>query len=84
MGGHGLPKASPGLAMPYPMAVSGVAHRAGGLQPSSTSLDTPHRTPMSRRAEKKRYFANPRAVRFKQIVNIYCRLPKKKERSSIN
>jgi hypothetical protein len=59
-GGHGLPKVLPGPTMPYPLAMpceqspvkqiygkatSGVAaHRTGYLQPSSTPLNTPHRT----------------------------------------
>jgi hypothetical protein len=54
-GGHGLPKVSPGPTMPEPSTPCGratpetalwpvqgwPAHRAGGLQPSSTLLDTP-------------------------------------------
>jgi hypothetical protein len=59
-GGHGLPKVSFGPAMPYPSTPCGrvtseaalrlfqgwPAHKVDGLQPSSTSLDTPHCTPM--------------------------------------
>jgi hypothetical protein len=59
-GGHGLPKVSPGPAMPYPSTPWGRAtpemnlrlflgwltRRASGLRPSSTPLDTPRRTPM--------------------------------------
>jgi hypothetical protein len=55
---HGLPKVSPGPALPYPSMPCGratpetafqpfrrwPAHRAGGLQSSSTPLDTPRRT----------------------------------------
>jgi hypothetical protein len=58
--GHGLPKVSPGPAMPYPSMACGQAipeaiiqsfqgwpaRRACGLQPSSTLFDTPCRTPM--------------------------------------
>jgi hypothetical protein len=56
-GGHGLPKVSPGLAMPNPstlcrlatpetalrLFIGWPAHRAGSLQLSSTLLDTPRR-----------------------------------------
>ena len=59
-GGHGLPKVSPGPAMPDPSTPCGratpetalrpfqgrVAHRAGGLRPSFTLLETPRRMPM--------------------------------------
>jgi hypothetical protein len=59
--GHGLPKVSPGSAMPDPSTPrerttpatamqpfqGWPAHRAGSLRPSSTSLDTPRRTPMN-------------------------------------
>jgi hypothetical protein len=59
-GGHGLPKISPKLAMPYTSTPCGRAtpetalqsfqvsptHRAGGLWPSSTPLDTPRVTSM--------------------------------------
>jgi hypothetical protein len=38
-GTHGLPKVSPGPAMPCRWA----SHSAGGLQPSCTPLDTPRR-----------------------------------------
>jgi hypothetical protein len=41
-GCHGLPKVLPWPAMPYPSTPC----RAGGLQPSSTPLDTPRRTPI--------------------------------------
>jgi hypothetical protein len=58
--GHGLPKVSPGPAKPYPSMPWGrvtpetallsflgwPAHKAGGLRPSSTPLDTPRRTPL--------------------------------------
>jgi hypothetical protein len=57
-GGYELPKVSPGPAMPNPSMPCGratpettlqpflefPAHRAGGLRPSSTLLDTPRRT----------------------------------------
>jgi hypothetical protein len=55
-GGHGLPKVSPGPAMPYPSSSYGETIwlfqawstlRAGGLWPSSTPLDTQRRTPMN-------------------------------------
>jgi hypothetical protein len=59
MGGHGLLKLSLGPAMPYPStpcrrATSWLfegwpACRAGDLRPSSNPLNTPCRTPMSRR-----------------------------------
>jgi hypothetical protein len=59
-GGHGLPKVSHGPVMPYPSMPCKRAtpetalcpfqelptRRAGGLQPSSTSIDTPRPTPM--------------------------------------
>jgi hypothetical protein len=60
-GGHGLPKVLLGPAMPDPPTPFGLAttemafqpfqrlptHRAGGLWPSFTPLDTPRRTPMT-------------------------------------
>jgi hypothetical protein len=60
IGDHGLPKVSPGPAMPYPSTPWGQATpetalwplqgwpacRAGSLNPSSIPLDTPRRTPM--------------------------------------
>jgi hypothetical protein len=59
-GSHGLPKVSPGPTMPYPFTPCRRAttdpalqpfqkwptHRAGGVQPFSTPLDTLHHTPM--------------------------------------
>jgi hypothetical protein len=59
-GGHGLPKVSPGPALPYPATPCELAtpktalwpflrwpsHRVGGLRPSFALLDTPRRTPM--------------------------------------
>jgi hypothetical protein len=59
-GSHGLPKVSPGPTMTYSSMPCGQAtremtkklfqewpaHRVGGLQRSSTLLDTPRRTPM--------------------------------------
>jgi hypothetical protein len=59
-GDHGLPKISLGHAMPFPIYAlhrtlpetalwplqGRPAHRAGGLRPSSTPLDTPRRTSM--------------------------------------
>jgi hypothetical protein len=59
-GGHGLPKVSPRPAMPYTFTLCGQAtpemtlrpferwpaHRATGLGPSSTPMETPRRTPM--------------------------------------
>jgi hypothetical protein len=59
-GGHGLPKVSHGPAMPNPSTLceratpetalrpflGWPAHRAGGLRPSSSLLDTPRHTPM--------------------------------------
>jgi hypothetical protein len=61
-GGHGLPKVSPRPAIPYPSTPCGwaipetavrpvqgwSAQRLGGLRPSSTLLNTPHRTPMGK------------------------------------
>jgi hypothetical protein len=58
-GDHGLPNVSPAPAIPYPPTPCGRAtsetalrpfqgwpsRRAGGQRPSSTPLDTPHRTP---------------------------------------
>jgi hypothetical protein len=51
-GGHGLPKVSPGSAMPDPSMPCGRATRKialqlfwGVLRPASTLLDTPRRTP---------------------------------------
>jgi hypothetical protein len=63
-GVHGLPKVSPGTAMPYPCMPCGPAtpetaiqgwpvHRAGGLRPSFTPLDIPCRTPLGG-AERRR------------------------------
>jgi hypothetical protein len=59
-GSRGLPRVSPGLAMPYPYMpcrranpettlrpFQGLpAHRAGSLRPSSIPLDTPRHTPL--------------------------------------
>jgi hypothetical protein len=47
-GAHGLPKVSPGLAMPDPSCPAGgpPPKRPYGLWPSSTLLDTPCCTPM--------------------------------------
>jgi hypothetical protein len=61
MDGHGLPKVSPGLALPYPSMPCGrttpevalrlfqgwPTHRASGLQPSSIPLNTPRCMPMA-------------------------------------
>jgi hypothetical protein len=43
-GDHGLPKVSPGPAIPYPSTPC----PAGDLLPSSTPLETPRRSPMKR------------------------------------
>jgi hypothetical protein len=65
-GGHGLPKVSPGPAMPNPstpceretpetalrLFQGCPTHRVCGLRPSSTFLDAPRRTPMVRGAMK--------------------------------
>jgi hypothetical protein len=62
-GGHGLPKVSPGSALPYPSMPrewatpetayrpfqGSPARRVGGLRPSSFPLDAPRRTPMQQR-----------------------------------
>jgi hypothetical protein len=62
MGIHGLPKVSPGPAMPDPSTPCGRAtpetalhqflvwpdRKAGGLRPSSTPLDTPRRTGLNK------------------------------------
>jgi hypothetical protein len=44
---HGLPKVSPGPAMPDPSTPCGTG-RMGGLRPSSTPMDTPRRTGLGR------------------------------------
>jgi hypothetical protein len=67
-GDHGLPKVSPGPAMPYSSMTCGhatpqmalwafqgwPAHRAGDLRASSTPLDTPRCTPMKKKEEENR------------------------------
>jgi hypothetical protein len=71
-GGHGLPKASPGPAMPNPFMpceqttpemalrvfMGWPVRRAGGLQPSSTRFDTPRRSPMRLVVESIQTFGN--------------------------
>jgi hypothetical protein len=47
-GGHGLSKVLLGPVRPYPFMPCGWPSTGqGGLQPSSTPLDTPRRTPMA-------------------------------------
>jgi hypothetical protein len=51
-GGHGLPKVSPGPAMPDPFTPCGRA-TPGGPLPFSTRADTPRRTPTDLRAAER-------------------------------
>jgi hypothetical protein len=46
-GGHGLPKVSPGPVMPFPSMPCGWATPETASWPSSTSLDTPRRLPVT-------------------------------------